>query len=210
MQKIVLGYDETDASKRALERVAQLAKAFGSEVFVSSVAPLVSSAARSGGAIDPADPPSKHVEELSHARAYLEGQGITARYQAAIGSPADTILALATEQRCGFDCRRHARAKHPRAAARPERQRDRHAQGSLRRAGRSLRSVKRREAPCRLDAPAVSVCAADRPAVLRPRKEVALVTTLAGKTVRASAIPAPLATVYIADHVWHSGALHQE
>ena len=71
MQKIVLGYDETDASKRALERVAQLAKAFGSEVFVSSVAPLISSAARSGGPIDPADPPSKHVEELSHARAYL-------------------------------------------------------------------------------------------------------------------------------------------
>ena len=97
MQKIVLGYDETDASKRALERVAQLAKAFGSEVFVSSVAPLISSAARSGGPIDPADPPSKHVEELSHARAYLQGQGITARYQAAIGSPADTILAQATE-----------------------------------------------------------------------------------------------------------------
>jgi len=98
MQKIVLGFDDTDASKRAMERAAQLAKAFESELFVTSVAPLVSSAARSGGPIDPVDPPSKHREELSHARAYLEGQGITAQYQAAIGSPADTIVQLAAER----------------------------------------------------------------------------------------------------------------
>jgi nucleotide-binding universal stress UspA family protein len=98
MQKIVLGFDDTDASKRALERAAQLAKAFESELIVTSVAPLVSSGARSAGAIDPADPPSKHVEELSHARAYLEGQGITADYHAAVGSPADTIVELATER----------------------------------------------------------------------------------------------------------------
>ena len=98
MQKIVLGYDETDASKRALERAAQLAKAFGSELFVASVAPIIASAARSGGGIDPVDPPSKHREELSDARAYLEGQGITAHYRAAIGDPADTIVELATER----------------------------------------------------------------------------------------------------------------
>ena len=98
MQKIVLGYDETDASKRALERAAQLAKAFGSELFVASVAPIVASGARSGGATDPIDSPSKHREELSDARAYLEGQGITAHYRAAIGDPADTIVELATER----------------------------------------------------------------------------------------------------------------
>ena len=99
MQKIVLGFDDTDASKRALERAAQLAKAFESELLVTSVAPLVASGARSAGAIDPTDPPSRHLEELSHARAYLEGQGITAvHYQAAVGSPADTIVELATER----------------------------------------------------------------------------------------------------------------
>lgn len=98
MQKIVLGFDDTDASKRALERAAQLAKAFESELLVTSVAPLVSGGARSGGPIDPTDPPSRHVDELSHARAYLEGQGITAHYQAAIGNPADTIVELAMER----------------------------------------------------------------------------------------------------------------
>ena len=98
MQKIVLGFDDTDASKRALERAAQLVKALKSELFVASVAPIVSGAGRSGGAIDPVDSPSKHQEELSHARAYLEGQGITAQYQAAIGDPADTIVELATDR----------------------------------------------------------------------------------------------------------------
>jgi nucleotide-binding universal stress UspA family protein len=98
MQKIVVGFDDTDASKRALERAAQLAKAFESELLVTSVVPLVGGGARSGGAIDPADSPSKHVEELSHARTYLEGQGIAAHYHAAVGSPAETIVALATER----------------------------------------------------------------------------------------------------------------
>jgi nucleotide-binding universal stress UspA family protein len=98
MHKIVLGFDDTDPSKRALERAAEFAKAFESELLVTSIAPLVAGGARSGGPVDPLDPPSKHVEELSHARAYLEGQGITAHYQAAVGDPADTIIDLATER----------------------------------------------------------------------------------------------------------------
>jgi nucleotide-binding universal stress UspA family protein len=98
MNKIVVGYDDTEASQRALERTAQLAKAFGSEVVVTSVAPIVASIGRSAGAIDPTDPPAKHAEELSAARQYLEGQGVTADYQAAVGRPADTIVELAQER----------------------------------------------------------------------------------------------------------------
>lgn len=98
MNKIVLGYDDAEASQRALERAAQLVKAFGSSLMVTSVAPIAVSAARSAGAIDPADSPAKHIAELAHAREYLEAQGIQAEYQAAIGSPADTIVELAEER----------------------------------------------------------------------------------------------------------------
>jgi nucleotide-binding universal stress UspA family protein len=98
MQKIVLGFDDTDASKRALERAAELTRAFQSDLFVTSVAPLAVGAARSGGPVDPVDPPSKHREEISHARAYLQSQGISAHYQTAVGDPADTIVELATER----------------------------------------------------------------------------------------------------------------
>jgi|SRR5712691_4742106 len=98
MKTIVVGYDETEAAKRALERAAELAQAFGSKLIVTSVAPMHIPIARGAGPIDPTDPPEAHAEELEHARSYLEGRGIQADYQAALGDPAETIVELA-EQR---------------------------------------------------------------------------------------------------------------
>jgi nucleotide-binding universal stress UspA family protein len=92
VKKIVVGYDDTEPSKRALERAAELVKAFGAALVVTSVTPVVASIGRSGGAIDPTDPPAKHEEELAHARSYLDGQGITAEYQPAIGDVATAIV----------------------------------------------------------------------------------------------------------------------
>jgi nucleotide-binding universal stress UspA family protein len=98
MQKIVLGYDDTDAAKRALERAAALTQAFHSELIVTSVAPVLTGIGRTAGPVDPVDPPEKHAAELAAARSRLEAQGVTAEYVPAMGNPADTIVELANER----------------------------------------------------------------------------------------------------------------
>lgn len=98
MSTIVVAYDQTPGSQRALERAATLAKALGSKLVVTSVTPIMMSAGRSAGPIDPTDPPEKHAAELAAARTYLEGEGIEADYQGAIGEPSDAIVQLADER----------------------------------------------------------------------------------------------------------------
>ena len=56
MQTIVVGYDEGEPAKRALERAVQLAKAFGGKVLVTSVAGALVPAAHGLGPVDPVDP----------------------------------------------------------------------------------------------------------------------------------------------------------
>jgi nucleotide-binding universal stress UspA family protein len=97
MKTIVVGYDESEAARRALERAGDLAAAFGSKVIVTSVAPVVV-ATRAAGAIDATDPPEAHQDQLTHARTYLEGRGVQADYVPAVGEPAETIVELAGER----------------------------------------------------------------------------------------------------------------
>ena len=98
MSTIVVGYDDTAGSQKALERAATLAKALGAKLVVTSVTPVMLSAGRSAGPIDPTDPPEKHAKELETARTYLEGQGVDADYQGAIGEPSDALVQLAEER----------------------------------------------------------------------------------------------------------------
>jgi nucleotide-binding universal stress UspA family protein len=97
MKKILVGYDDTDSSKRALERAAELAKAFDAKVVVTSVAPLLPGAARSVGPVDPTDSPAMHEEQLRHAADALSAQGITPELAPATGDPAAAIVRLADD-----------------------------------------------------------------------------------------------------------------
>jgi nucleotide-binding universal stress UspA family protein len=98
MKTILVGYDETEPAKRALDRAAELAQAFGSKLIVTSVAPVMVSIGRGSGAVDPTDTPAEHAAELERARTKLEGKGFDVEVQTAIGEPADTIVQIAEER----------------------------------------------------------------------------------------------------------------
>src|SRR5215468_3383243 len=98
MKKIVLGYDESDGAKLALERAAEVTKAFDAELIVASVAPIMTSIGRSAGPVDPTDTPAERVEELKHARTYLDGEGVKAEYLPGLGHPAETLAQLAKDR----------------------------------------------------------------------------------------------------------------
>jgi nucleotide-binding universal stress UspA family protein len=97
MRTIVVGYDQTEPSARALERAAELATAFGSKLIVTSVAPLFIGAGRSGGPTDREDSPAEHREQLADARDALASRGVQAEFVPAVGEPADTIVELADQ-----------------------------------------------------------------------------------------------------------------
>jgi nucleotide-binding universal stress UspA family protein len=95
---IVLGYDDTEASRRALARAVQLVKAFGSKLVVTSVAPVNTPATARSAGPDPVDSPAEHAAELAAARRQLESDGVAADYVEAIGHPAESIISVATDR----------------------------------------------------------------------------------------------------------------
>ena len=97
MKTIVVGYDDTEPSKRALERAADLAEKFGSRLLITSVAPVMIPSGHGSAGVDPTDPPRQHEIELEHAQAYLAGRNLSAELQPAIGDPADTIVEVADQ-----------------------------------------------------------------------------------------------------------------
>ena len=98
MKTIVLGYDESPAAERALERTAELAKAFGSSVIVTSVTPVAAGGPRGGGPIDSADPPERHKEQFDHARLRFGELGLEVEGVPTAGDPASAIAELAQER----------------------------------------------------------------------------------------------------------------
>jgi nucleotide-binding universal stress UspA family protein len=124
MNTIVVGYDGSEASERALARAADLAGAFTSRLVVVSVSrsthvPVavpaldpdgVLVASPVGGPMAPETPmplpgseqapdPKEHARlQLEHARMTLSRRRVDAEYVAEVGSPAERLLDVA-EQR---------------------------------------------------------------------------------------------------------------
>jgi nucleotide-binding universal stress UspA family protein len=108
MKTIVVGYDDSDAARRALERAAELAEAFGARLVVTSVAePLSGMVAPVGPtavleALPPTGPPvdtsEAHLRELDAAQAFLEARGMEADLVLRRGMAADSIVELAEER----------------------------------------------------------------------------------------------------------------
>ena len=95
MKKIVVGYDASPEADRALERAAQVAKAFDADVIVTSVARILLAAGKGLAGIDPIDPPEMHEEENQRAKARLSELGIEAKTVDGIGDPARMIVKVA-------------------------------------------------------------------------------------------------------------------
>ena len=96
MKTILVAYDDSDQSRRALDRAASIAEKFGSKVLVTSIAPLLHSGPKSAqyiyhGSTDP-------EVDVNHAHATLEQRGIDAETVTAIGDPASAIAKLAAER----------------------------------------------------------------------------------------------------------------
>jgi nucleotide-binding universal stress UspA family protein len=94
---IVVGYDGTHASNKALLRAADLAETSGTRLVVTSSARLLpgGAAAHGLGPYDPADTPDEHRAQLDHARELLTGRTLEVEYDVEVGEPAGAIVGLA-------------------------------------------------------------------------------------------------------------------
>jgi nucleotide-binding universal stress UspA family protein len=99
---ILLAYDDSEPAQRALHRAAALAKAFGSTLIVTSVAPVSTPAGGRSIGADPVETGADHLAELAGARAYLETEGVSAQFIEALGHPAEAIVEAARQRSAGL------------------------------------------------------------------------------------------------------------
>jgi len=84
MKAILVAYDDSEPSRRALERASTLAQAFGSRVLVTSIAPLHYSTPRLTLTVkERGEGIAAREEDLRQAQAILEERGIAAASSAA-------------------------------------------------------------------------------------------------------------------------------
>ena len=125
---IVLAYNDTEASNRALERAAALCKLHEARLVVTSITPFV---------VGPA-PDMSPGPELQRADGLLRELGVEAELVEAIGEIAVRRGRGSRDARCRSHCPRDSRAEPSRADARSLRVGAGAANGPLRRPDRPL------------------------------------------------------------------------
>jgi nucleotide-binding universal stress UspA family protein len=100
-KSILVAYDNSEPSQRALERAAQMAEAFGSAVLVTTIAPLVHSLPGVPTTPETERPRTATAGDIERATASLTERGINAETVEATGDPASSIATLA--ERRGVD-----------------------------------------------------------------------------------------------------------
>jgi nucleotide-binding universal stress UspA family protein len=96
VQSLLLAYDGTSRSRRALEAAAEVASATGARVAVVSVIPV-----EPGRPVDPWDDGPTHRAQLREAIDLLAERGINAEAVAAIGNVGETVARLVQDG--GYD-----------------------------------------------------------------------------------------------------------
>jgi nucleotide-binding universal stress UspA family protein len=90
MTKILIAYDGSEASRRALEYRERVEP--DDVVAVISVTPALIEGPRTPEFTDPSSPPDEHQKQLDEALALLAEAGVEAEPILAIGNPASEIL----------------------------------------------------------------------------------------------------------------------
>jgi nucleotide-binding universal stress UspA family protein len=98
MKTILVAYDDTEPSRRALDRAATLAEAFGSRVLVTSIAPLHYSSPRLTLTVkERGEGIAAREEDMEQAQGILQERGIATETVAGRGDPGPTIAKLAED-----------------------------------------------------------------------------------------------------------------
>lgn len=94
MERIVVGFDGSEPSRKALERAADIAN--GATLAVVSAAHVEGFL---GGAVSPIDPveADARAKALAEAREYVQGRGVNAEFIEGNGNPGDVLVAEARE-----------------------------------------------------------------------------------------------------------------
>jgi nucleotide-binding universal stress UspA family protein len=98
VQTILVAYDDSPPSRRALERAVELADRYGAKLVITSVARLSHSSPRSIGQVDRSDSLAEHSQELQDAAAFAKERGVEPDVVAVSGDPAQAIAKLADER----------------------------------------------------------------------------------------------------------------